>query len=547
MFKLTIVHGTMKGKSFKLSDGEHSIGRAEGNTIVVDSKQISKKHIVFSVTGNAISIRDAGSSNGTFVNGVLVKQKNLKAGDKVSIGDCVFELSMRAERGALSIEGMPDNVVPLRGMSMMDFSGTPSVGSTPEIQSINSAGGPGVTAVEPKDLKAKAKFYFEKYVLNFLYNMNEKYEWKAIYTFLFVFLVVGASIVSVYPVLDRVELKLEQEAKERAMLVARQLADRNSLAIYEKTETKLDVGFAEKEKGVLSAYIIDMDGRIMAPARKMNQYLTDQYEAAFGAIVKNYFKTKEKDEVSKVYSKSVFVAVPVRIFEPNQGKNVSAAIAIINYDRSLILFDEGTVSLAYIQAMILASIIGLIVFFSIYSLTLKPLLTVNSDADLALKGKISAVIPKYKMQEIEPLIDVLNSALQRAQSGGGGAASSMGMESTSTDEGVGLVQFLADRMDQVGVMVYSFDKKIKYMNSYMEEASGMRMAMAAGAELAQAAKDQALIAFIDDVSARTVPGVGVVEDEFEFIPGTKFRTFNYAIGYPGNIKFYVMVAKRSDG
>ena len=123
----------------------------------------------------------------------------------------------------------------------------------------------------------------------------------------------------------------------------------------------------------------------------------------------------------------------------------------------------------------------------------------------------------------------------------------MGMESTSTDEGVGLVQFLADRMDQVGVMVYSFDKKIKYMNSYMEEASGMRMAMAAGAELAQAAKDQALIAFIDDVSARTVPGVGVVEDEFEFIPGTKFRTFNYAIGYPGNIKFYVMVAKRSDG
>lgn len=552
MFKLAIVHGTMKGSTFALADGEHTVGRVEGNTIVIPSKQISKNHCKFIVDGDKVIVRDMGSSNGTFVNGVLSKQKTIQVGDRVSIGDCVFELGVKAQQ-SIQLENDFNNVIPIKGLPELDLnqSGIPNISagisgvdSSAGVQSLNAIEPP---KEEPKSLILKLKVLFEKYVLNFIYNLNEKYEWKAIYTFLIVFLVVGASIVSVYPVLDRVELKLENEARERAMLIARQLADRNSLAIYEKTDSKLDVSFAEKEKGVLSAYIIDMEGRIMAPARKANQYLTDQYEAAFGAIVKSFFKVKDKDEVSKVYTKSIFVAVPVRVFEPNQGKNISSAIAIVNYDRSLILFDEGTLALAYIQALILAAIIGVIVFFSIYHMTLKPLQNLNTDADQALKGKIAAVIPKYKMQEIEPLIDVLNTALQRAQSGAGGMSSNMNGDSGTADEGVNLVQFLADRVDQVGVMVYGSDKKIKYMNSYMEEASGMRMAIAAGAELEQAAKDQAFIAFINDISVRTVPGVGVVEDEFEFIPGTKFKTFNYAVGYPGNIKFYVMVAKRSDG
>ncbi len=545
MFKLAIVHGTMKGKTFTLQEGEHSIGRVEGNSIVIPSKQISKHHCVFLVNGDVVFVKDTGSSNGTFVNGVMTKYKEIQVGDKVSIGDCVFELGIKSSSNS-NYNDQFANVVPIRGVALQGMDGLgnlPPAELNASVDGINSAN--AATPSEPKDLKDKIKFLFEKYVLNFIYNMNEKYEWKAIFTFLFVFLVVGASIVSVYPVLDRVEIKLEREARERALLIARQISERNSLAIYEKTETKIDIGFAEKEKGVLSAYIIDMEGRIIAPARKLNQYLTQQYESAFGAISKTYFKNNEKDEVGKIYGNSFFVAVPIRVFEPTQGKNVSTAIAIVNYDLNQILFDDGTVSLAYLQAMILAAIIGIIVYFSLYQLTLKPIQTLNNDADQALKGKISAVIPKYKMQEIEPLIDIMNSALQRAQSGG--SSGSVGSDSGNSDDGMLLVQFMADRMDHVGVMVYGSDKKIKYMNSYMEEASGMRMAMAAGMEMADAAKDQAFIAFISDVSARTIPGVGVVEDSFEFIPGTKFNTFSFAVGFPGNIKFYIMLAKRSDG
>lgn len=56
---------TMKNYSF--STGIHSVGRIEGNAIVVDSPKVSREHAVFVVKPNGTFIQDKNSKFGTFV------------------------------------------------------------------------------------------------------------------------------------------------------------------------------------------------------------------------------------------------------------------------------------------------------------------------------------------------------------------------------------------------------------------------------------------------------------------------------------------------
>src|SRR5688572_27339788 len=92
MFKLTVISGPNRGSSFPVQEGEITIGRQTGNTVVLQSSKVSKQHCVLIVNNNEIVIKDQGSSNGTFVNGILTKLKKIKPGDRISIGEFVLEL-----------------------------------------------------------------------------------------------------------------------------------------------------------------------------------------------------------------------------------------------------------------------------------------------------------------------------------------------------------------------------------------------------------------------------------------------------------------------
>lgn len=64
---------------------EIRIGRTEDNDLVVPNRFVSKNHAVISRNRNEWSIRDLGSSNGTFVNGIKTNSQELRTGDIVSI------------------------------------------------------------------------------------------------------------------------------------------------------------------------------------------------------------------------------------------------------------------------------------------------------------------------------------------------------------------------------------------------------------------------------------------------------------------------------
>ena len=73
-----------------------TIGRDTDNNVVVDNKLASRHHAMIQKIKNAYFIKDMGSTNGTFINGVRIpndKYVKLNNGDKITIGNMSLVVS----------------------------------------------------------------------------------------------------------------------------------------------------------------------------------------------------------------------------------------------------------------------------------------------------------------------------------------------------------------------------------------------------------------------------------------------------------------------
>lgn len=80
------------GDIFPIPDGETSVGREAGNGLaLVTESTVSRRHATIVKNGPEISVRDEGSSNGTYVNGVKIASATvLRPGDQVQFGQVQF-------------------------------------------------------------------------------------------------------------------------------------------------------------------------------------------------------------------------------------------------------------------------------------------------------------------------------------------------------------------------------------------------------------------------------------------------------------------------
>lgn len=74
-----------------LTEGSHSIGRGLDCPILIESLGASRLHAKLHASADMLTIEDAGSTNGTFVNGQRVKlSRDLEHGDRILIGSAEF-------------------------------------------------------------------------------------------------------------------------------------------------------------------------------------------------------------------------------------------------------------------------------------------------------------------------------------------------------------------------------------------------------------------------------------------------------------------------
>ncbi|NOX59355.1 MAG: FHA domain-containing protein [Planctomycetes bacterium] len=84
-------------RDFPLNPKLTCVGRKNDCDIRIPVTEVSRRHAEFTIDGNKISVKDLGSSNGTFVNNKRVKTSSLAAGDHVVIGPVVFTLQINGE------------------------------------------------------------------------------------------------------------------------------------------------------------------------------------------------------------------------------------------------------------------------------------------------------------------------------------------------------------------------------------------------------------------------------------------------------------------
>jgi diguanylate cyclase (GGDEF)-like protein len=101
---LTIIVGNERdfGKHFFLEKNSTRLGRDDSNDIAIHDEKISKVHCEISIKKNGpaieqILVKDLASTNGTYVNGELINQLAIHAGDKIQIGGTVLSLSYNDE------------------------------------------------------------------------------------------------------------------------------------------------------------------------------------------------------------------------------------------------------------------------------------------------------------------------------------------------------------------------------------------------------------------------------------------------------------------
>jgi hypothetical protein len=104
MARLVIYPRTPLAREILLKPGENLIGRGFANDVRLEDASVSGSHCQITVDGADYLLRDLGSTNGTFLNGVQVKEAALAPGHTVHLGsvEALFDAD-----GAIASAAMP--------------------------------------------------------------------------------------------------------------------------------------------------------------------------------------------------------------------------------------------------------------------------------------------------------------------------------------------------------------------------------------------------------------------------------------------------------
>ncbi len=104
---IAVVDGPSRGAHAQVGSEIARIGTADGNDLVLADRTVSRFHCEVSVRGNTIVIRDCGSTNGTLIDGVRVREAEIPPGTLVRIGGSALRVELGEEPAFVEVSGRP--------------------------------------------------------------------------------------------------------------------------------------------------------------------------------------------------------------------------------------------------------------------------------------------------------------------------------------------------------------------------------------------------------------------------------------------------------
>jgi len=96
---LLVAEGEERGSFFEVGEQEKAIGRMAPCEIVIQDKEISRRHCTVRLQGGVMTVTDLGSTNGTYLNGQRIEGSvNVPVGGVLQIGRAVLKYERRARK-----------------------------------------------------------------------------------------------------------------------------------------------------------------------------------------------------------------------------------------------------------------------------------------------------------------------------------------------------------------------------------------------------------------------------------------------------------------
>jgi len=93
--KLVFVGEHFAGKSYELSLEKITVGRGDHTNLVLHHRSVSQTHCEILIHGTEVIVRDLGSANGTFVNGIRISpQSEVKSEQMLRFGSVQARLDL---------------------------------------------------------------------------------------------------------------------------------------------------------------------------------------------------------------------------------------------------------------------------------------------------------------------------------------------------------------------------------------------------------------------------------------------------------------------
>lgn len=491
MFKLVAVGGKLRGQEIILNEGENTIGRAQDCDHPLSVEGVSKKHLRVTVNKETAFAEDLGSSNGTIVNGKVIKKVTIKDGDRIALPNVIFQVVYVLEKKVI-----------VKKKVIKTDEGTQDYEDVAE--------------PPPQNLVGKIIWTFKNRVMPIVYNFNEQYEWSALLgILLFAFVAVNVTL-TILPVLRDSKVLLIKEIALRGKQYAAEVDRLNNVAIRDKNLDGIQTNFLDGEEGINEYQLFDMEGRIYRPVNKLNAIVSDPLSVSALKYFKNE-QNQDKDVVEDLGNNTIGIARPIKAHDRNLGRDVVVAVITISFSPSSLAREASNNSKAYLESLITASIVAILFFGILYYMTIKPLEEMKIQIEKVLRGRQKELESKTLFREIHPLRNTINSLLSRLKE----LQNTDSGEVQQLEEDGPYVRTLHEFMTGAGVpvLILNSEKIIQHLNPEAEDLLGIRENASSGSSLLDTARDQGLAATLIDLCDQSANNDGCNQKDTYEIAG----------------------------
>jgi hypothetical protein len=150
MPKITITMDGAVIREVEITKTRTALGRRPYNDVVIENLAVSGEHAALHLQGSEVTIEDLNSTNGTFVNGKVVKKQLLRFGDIIEIGK--YKVQYDAVEGDQMPAAQARPAMPTQAANQPDVTGVVRVLSGPATgrelplsKVVTTVGKPGVS------------------------------------------------------------------------------------------------------------------------------------------------------------------------------------------------------------------------------------------------------------------------------------------------------------------------------------------------------------------------------------------------------------------